>query len=54
MLVLYSRGDNPLAGVDRALVISGSDKRGDGDATMLPEGSSVEENVNLLKEIITA
>lgn len=28
--------------------------RGDGDATMLPEGSSVEENVNLLKDIITA
>lgn len=26
--------------------------RGDGDAAMLPEGSSVEENVNLLKEII--
>lgn len=28
--------------------------RGDGDATMLPEGSTVEENVSLLKEIITA
>ena len=28
--------------------------RGDGDATMLPEGSTVEENVTLLKEIITA
>lgn len=26
--------------------------RGDGDAAMLPEGSSVEENINLLKEII--
>lgn len=33
MLVLYCRGDNPVAGVDRALVISGSDKRGDGVAT---------------------
>lgn len=28
--------------------------RGDGDSTMLPEGSTVEENVTLLKEIITA
>lgn len=26
--------------------------RGDGDTSMLPEGSSVEENINLLKEVI--
>ena len=27
--------------------------RGDGDATMLPEGSTLQENIDLLKEVIT-
>ncbi len=46
----FGEGAKNRGGFDNIVTIG---MRGDGDASMLPEGSTLEENISLLKEIIT-
>lgn len=50
LLQFFEEGAEKFGKFDNAATVG---MRGDGDAAMLPEGSTLEENISLLKEIIT-